>query len=793
MATPRFGLDFVGDIHWGTHLCLFYETKDDLRDILVPYFAEGLCSNEACVWVTSEPLGVEEATAALAQKVPNLRWFTESGQLLVLQPEEWYLKGGIFNADRVLEGWVEKEHEALRRGFRGPRLTGNTFWIKRSLWNSFTAYEEAVNSVIGEHRMIAVCTYALEKCSASDVIDVERNHVGTIIKHGKNWMIVEDVIRRTNAEEELQKAAETVQVLDDKLRSTNEELLIANQELEPRVNERSTELSITNEELKAANEELRSTNDELSHEVEQRTRAEQAAQVHARRAETLTRIISAGNHADSLQKALAAMLDTALDLLPLNHGGIFLRDRDTAVLQHSRGYTAKQRAWAQCIPIAQNLTRRVMAGDALFLDDYQSVISPEVQEINRNVGSMALIPLEAGGKVLGFYSVGTRGHRYTFTEEERRLLVSVGQEAGTVIASLKAEDDFRASSEYTRNLIEASLDPLVTISSEGKITDANGATEDVTGCGRDKLVGSDFSTYFTEPEKARAGYQQAFTYGFVKDYPLVIKSESGKATDVLYNATVYRNKAGEIEGVFAAARDITKRKRAEAELQRYSGHLEALVEERTAELKDAERLVGIGETAAMIGHDLRNPLQGLQYIVDLQKMRFDKMSAAQRSDADWQKERQLFNKISEQVFYMDKIVGDLQDYARPLDPEREAVSIRNLIEDVLRSLPQSDGKVHINVDLPDLTIEAEPHLMHRVFSNLFLNALQAMPDGGTLTVSATTANGSVVVSVCDTGVGIPNEMRNKLFSPLMTGKAKGTGLGLAVVKRIVDAHGGTIT
>ena len=195
-SLPKFGLDFVGDLPWGTHLCQFYETQRDLVEILVPYFAKGLRGNEACMWVTSEPLGAEEATAALAKAVPDLDRFVKSGQLLILPYKEWYLKGGTFDADRVLQGWVEKEREAISRSFEGLRLTGNTFWIERSLWGAFADYEEAVNSVIGKHRMIALCTYSLEKCSGNDVIDVERNHAGTIIKQGEKWTIVEDVFRR---------------------------------------------------------------------------------------------------------------------------------------------------------------------------------------------------------------------------------------------------------------------------------------------------------------------------------------------------------------------------------------------------------------------------------------------------------------------------------------------------------------------------------------------------------------------------------------------------------------------
>jgi PAS domain S-box-containing protein len=127
----------------------------------------------------------------------------------------------------------------------------------------------------------------------------------------------------------------------------------------------------------------------------------------------------------------------------------------------------------------------------------------------------------------------------------------------------RAQDALQASSIYTRRLIEASLDPLVTISPEGKITDVNRGTELATGVPREDLIGSDFSNYFTEPTKAREGYERVFKEGAVRDYSLAIRHVSGKVTDVLYNATVYRNEVGEVQGVFAAARDITQRKQAE--------------------------------------------------------------------------------------------------------------------------------------------------------------------------------------------------------------------------------------
>lgn len=135
------------------------------------------------------------------------------------------------------------------------------------------------------------------------------------------------------------------------------------------------------------------------------------------------------------------------------------------------------------------------------------------------------------------------------------------------VTPLREAEEARARSVYTRELIEVSLDPLVAIGPDGKITDVNKATEDVTGVSRDKLIGSDFSTYFTEPKKARAGYQQVFSKGFVRDYPLAIRHSSGRVTEVLYNAAVYRDESGNVSGVFAAARDITALRKVE-EMQR---------------------------------------------------------------------------------------------------------------------------------------------------------------------------------------------------------------------------------
>ena len=171
--------------------------------------------------------------------------------------------------------------------------------------------------------------------------------------------------------------------------------------------------------------------------------------------------------------------------------------------------------------------------------------------------------------------------------DEAGQVVGVFAAARDITERKRAEAIVRAAGAYNRRLIEASLDPLVTIGADGKITDVNAATEQVTGVPRGQLIGSNFADYFTEPEKANAGYQRVLAEGQVRDYPLTIRHRSGRTTDVLYHASVYCDEAGQVVGVFAAARDITERKRAEAELEKHRHHLEELVQERTGQLEAA--------------------------------------------------------------------------------------------------------------------------------------------------------------------------------------------------------------
>ncbi len=190
------GIDIIGDISWGTHICLFYQTTNDLIDILVPYFKAGLENNEFCMWITSDPLNAVDAKRSLERVVKNLDDCLQRGQIEILDYRQWYIQSGEFNAGRVLRGWVEKERQAVQSGWDGLRLTGNTFWLEKGDWKEFIEYERMVDHVIDEYRMIAICTYFLDKCGASEVIDVVSNHQSALVKRGGRWEIIESAERK---------------------------------------------------------------------------------------------------------------------------------------------------------------------------------------------------------------------------------------------------------------------------------------------------------------------------------------------------------------------------------------------------------------------------------------------------------------------------------------------------------------------------------------------------------------------------------------------------------------------
>ena len=180
------GIDVIGYMPWGMHICQFYRTRKDLLDILVPYFKAGLENNEFCMWVVTQPLDVEYARSALKKKVKNLDDYIEKKQIEILDYSQWYTKSGKLELDRVLLGWLNKEKKALRNGFEGLRLAGNAFQLDRDKWKSLMEYEAMIDRVIGKYRMLGVCSYFFDNFK-EDAADVANHHQFVLMRRAGRW------------------------------------------------------------------------------------------------------------------------------------------------------------------------------------------------------------------------------------------------------------------------------------------------------------------------------------------------------------------------------------------------------------------------------------------------------------------------------------------------------------------------------------------------------------------------------------------------------------------------------
>ena len=198
------GISVIGDIPWGTHFCQFYQTKEDLIEILVPYFKAGLENNEFCLWITSAPLKTEEAKEALKRAVPDLDIYLERKQIEILPDTGYYVKGNSFDLEKSLNLGAEKFNHTLISGYEGLRSSGNLSWLKKTDLHSFIEYEKKVDSTIGSSRIIALCTYSLEKFSATEVIDFAINHQFALIKREGKWEQIESLRSRKVQETAIQ-------------------------------------------------------------------------------------------------------------------------------------------------------------------------------------------------------------------------------------------------------------------------------------------------------------------------------------------------------------------------------------------------------------------------------------------------------------------------------------------------------------------------------------------------------------------------------------------------------------
>lgn len=273
---------------------------------------------------------------------------------------------------------------------------------------------------------------------------------------------------------------------------------------------------------------------------------------------------------------------------------------------------------------------------------------------------------------------------------------------------------------------------------------------------------------------------------------LAAKTMEGQIFPVQVASSPVGDKAGRIIGLLGIFKDITLRKQMQKKLAEYSEHLEELVENRTGQLKEAqeqllvsERLAAIGELSAMIGHDLRNPLTGIATASYYLKTKLG-------SKMD-EKSKEMMQLIENAIKHSNKIINDLLNYAREVHLELTETTPKTIINEALSLVeaPKNIQVLDVTQNIPKIKVDVEK--MKRVFVNIIKNAVDAMPEGGKLTIRNKTSGDNVEITIADTGEGIPKDILEKIWAPLYTTKAKGIGLGLPICKRIAEAHKGSIS
>ena len=626
-ALRKFGSKLVGPIPWGTHLCQFYENKQDLIDILVPYFAEGLRNNEFCMWVTSPPLEVEEARKSLKESVPNLDDYIKKGQIEIISYKNWYLLGGKFDSKKVLQGWVDKEKAALEHGFEGLRLTGNTFWIERDLWNSFVDYEEAINSVIGEHRMIAVCTYCLLNCSGTDVLDVVRNHVGTLIKQGRKWSLVEDASRRKIANGALKLSEQKYKflfenmvdgfayhkiLLDDKGKPVDYVFLEANTAFEK---------------------------------------------------------LTGLKRASILGKKATEVLP-GIDKDPADWIGVYGKVALTGEPVQFENYAVPLCRWY--------LVTAFSPEKGYFVATFEDITERKKME----------------------QEVANSLKESKQSEAEISALLKASK---AVLQNKEFSDSARAIFDACKELIGATAGYVALLSNTGKENEVLFLDSGGLPCTVDPSLPMPIRGLRAEAYKSgKVAFENNFPQSEWKKFspkghvqlknvlfaPLMIEQRVVGVIGLANKREGFAKRDSEMASAFgelasvalANSQMLEMLEENEKQLKVHSEHLETLVEERTKQLRDSERLAAIGATAGMVGHDIRNPLQAITGDVFLAKTEL-----ASIPDGDEKKNAmESLQEIETNVDYINKIVADLQDFARPLKPKAEETDLKLLIDELLR-------------------------------------------------------------------------------------------------------------
>ena len=599
----RTGIEIIGDSPWGTHFCQFYKTKEDLIEILVPYFKAGLENNEFCMWITAEPLSSKDARAALSKVVKDLGAREKRGQIEILDYTQWYTPSGKFNSDKVLAGWVEKEKEALKKGFEGLRLTGNTFWLEKEDWKDFFDYEAAVNSVIGEHRMMAICTYSLDRCEASELLDVVANHQFALIRRGGRWEIVESSERK-KADQELREAEEnlrnTFNISPGLITTADANLGIFTQcnlavtrmlgySVEGFTSRPFVEFIHPDDRKGTADEVTRQLAGSPVANFENRYRCKDGSfkwlSWQATAADKNGKVYAVATDITDRKKVEDELFEATLrqqEAVSSGHIGLWNWDLRTDKVTFSREWKAQ-----------------IGYEEHEISDDYaewEKRLHPD--DLESTLKNVKKVIKECGRNYKVEFRFRHKNGSYRWILAQGSVIQdNTGQPARLIGSHVditdrkKTEEALRIEKDRAQSYLDIAHVILIALDIDGVVTMINQRGCQVLGYAQDEIVGKNWFDNFVPPRirDEVLPVSKGLLNGKIETFslhenPVLTKTGQERIVE-WYNAAI-TNDEGVIVGHLSSGEDITDRKNAEEELQKHRDHLEELVKEKTGELHE---------------------------------------------------------------------------------------------------------------------------------------------------------------------------------------------------------------